>query len=406
MSVIKKILGLSSVSAINVSGLALLSLLLAKFLSVEQFGITRTITAYMIVLSILGHMTFHDALASKVARAKNDEVRNKYFSTATVFVFINSIFIGILSWVVVSFSCFWTGELRGALSIIVLCLPLITIAILYNNALQAVGSYKGLAIVVLAAGVVPLCIILPLAYFQQLNGWLLGRVLSFLILAFISAYIVRNYLVSFNIYIKELKELFAFAKVQIISGMLSLVLLSADILLIERFLRDLKQVAYYGLAAFFTKAVMFIPTSISRIYFKSIAETSAGITAENKILEFLGVVIVVCGIVAIAMYYIGPIFINLLFGDQYADSVIVLEILSVGIVVMGLWQTISTINISISRPGNSLKISVVGAVVGLLLLTLLIPKYGIEGAAWSMNIAYLSGVLVGLFLLIPEIKKR
>lgn len=405
MSIAKKLIGLSSVSAINVAGLALLSLLLAKFLPVEQFGVIRTVTAYMVVLSLFGHMTFHDALACKVARAKNDVIRRKYFSTATVFVLVNSLFIGVLSWVIVSFSGYFEGELRNILSIVVLCLPLITTTILYNNSLQAVGSYKALAVAVLAAAVVPLSIILPFAYFQQLDGWLLGRVLSFFILAFIAAYIVKSYLVSCKIYIKELKELFSFAKVQILSGMLSLVLLSADILLIERLLRDLKQVAYYGLAAFFAKAVMFIPTSISRVYFKSIAETSAGITAENKILEFLGVVIAVCGIVAIAMYHLGSVFIKLLFGDLYTDSIIVLEILSIGIVVMGLWQAISTINISISRPDNSLKISAVGAVVGLLLLTLLIPEYGIEGAAWSMNVAYLSGVLVGLFLLIPEMKK-
>ena len=192
---------------------------------------------------------------------------------------------------------------------------------------------------------------------------------------------------------------------QVISGFLSLVLLSADIILIERLLRDLESVAYYGMAAFFVKAVMFIPTSISRIYFKSIAENSAGITKDNKIFEFLSVVVIVCGIVAICMYLIGPVFIKFIFGTQYDKSIEILHILSLGIVFMGLWQAISTINVSISRPKYSVLISLTGAIIGIILLVTLIPVYGISGAAWSMNVAYFSGVIVGLYLLSINIKK-
>ncbi len=71
---ITRVAGMLSASSINVALLALLSLILAKVLPVESFGITRTATAYLGMLLMLAHATLPAAVSAFVASApKNDD---------------------------------------------------------------------------------------------------------------------------------------------------------------------------------------------------------------------------------------------------------------------------------------------------------------------------------------------
>ncbi len=399
ISVFKNVLGLGSASAVNIAVLSILSLLIAKFLTVEDFGVTRSITAYMIVLTMFGHFAFHDALASMVARTKEQQEKVRYFVSATWVVLLNSTLLGVISYFVVTYSGLWQGDLKDTLAIIVLFLPFATIAILYNGALQAVGDYRSLSIATILNAVIPFCMILPLVFMVELVGWKWGRAIAFVIISLILFVFVRKYIASITPHLKSTLDLFRFARVQIISGVFSLLLLSGDIILLERLTGSLIEVAYYGLAAFFAKSFMFFPAVIGRVYFKPIAQFSSGQSSENKIVEFLAVVLAVCVSISIVVYFLGPLAITMIYGDTYAAAGKVLEVLSLAIVFMGLWQALSTINVASNKPQNSVIVSVVGSIVAVVMLVLLIPKMGAIGAAWAMVAANGSGVLIGLCLI-------
>lgn len=398
-SVLKKTAGLSSASAINVALLSILSLALAKVLAVEEFGVTRSITAYLVILTMLGHMTFHDALATMLARTVDDEEKVRYFGSATWFVTLNSLVLALISYWIIEQTGYWHGMLKDSLSFIVLCLPLATIAILYNESLKVVGSTRTMALVQIVNGLVPFLVIIPAAYYAHMEGWLLSRVLAFIMLAGYSAFLVRRYLSFFSFDWSSFKRMYNFSKVQIFSGVLSLVLLSADIIVLERISGDMVEVAQYGLAAFFVKATMIVPNSIGRIYFKQIANGFGDGTQQKYIKEFIVLVVVVCVAMAISLFFLGPWIISLVYGEQYGHAAKLLGYLCIGLVFMGLWQAISMINIAVAKPGRSVTVAFVGAITGMGLLLLLVPDYGGEGAVWAMNIAYTSGVVVGLFMI-------
>ena len=404
--IIRKFFGLGSASAINIAVLTLMSLLVAKFLTVESFGITRSITAYMVVLVMLGHFTFHDALASFVSREQRDEDRNKYFASATWLVVVNSSLLSLISYILIKYTGLWSGNLQSSFAIAVLFLPFAALAITYNSALQAIGEYRGLMIVTILTAVIPFCLILPLSYNYELIGWVSGRVVSFVLLTLVSSYFVFRYLRALKFNVRAFKKLFSFARVQIFSGVLSLVLLSADIIMLERLTDDISDVAYYGLAAFFAKSLMFIPSVFGRLYFKQIADFSIGITTKNKIVEFLFVVSIVCLILSIVIYFIGPIVIDYIYGESYSQSSDILKIMAYGIVFMGLWHAISTVNIATNKPARSLYVSATGSIAALVLMWFLIPEYGGVGAAWSMVVANLIGVCVGVMAIINDCLSR
>lgn len=392
---LRRLFGLGASSALNVLLTAILSLILGKFLSVDAFGITRTITAYLILLTMLGNFTLHDALAYFIVRSNATEIP-KYFQTSSVVVTLASLITAIIAIFTFVLSGYWSGPLRNALIVVTLTLPALNLTILYISSLQALGSHRTYAIVSVASAMIPLIVLVPASAQWALNGWTAGRCIVAILLLAVSWYPIRNYLSFTPFKGRYLRQLIAFSRLQFLSGVLSLVLMSADIILLERLTGDLTTTANYGMAQLFSKSVLFLPAAIGRAYFRDISQPQAG---KNKINEFIIINVILGLIVSLGLWFCGPVFIQKVYGQNYLLASHLLKIMSAGIVFSFLWNCISTINIAIGQPSSSAIISLVGSTFGLALLIINIPTYGAAGAAWAMNFAYAAGALVGLFLI-------
>jgi O-antigen/teichoic acid export membrane protein len=391
---LQRILALGSASAINVALVALVNLLLAKTLGVEEFGIVRTVTAYLIILTMLGNFTLHDALTFHIARADDGEIR-KYFSNAAFMTICCSCVTSIFAILIFSGVDAWQTELKRYLIYSCFLLPVLTLTILYNNSLQALGSHRAYALVTLMSAVVPLVIVLPASYAWSLPGWICGRFVAAGILLLIACFFVNEFISLTKISGEHVVRLWSFARVQFISGALSLTLMSVDIVYLEYVTHNLPMIAHYGLAQLFAKAPLFLATTISRSYFK---EVSVSADPRKKIMEFLLLTTLVSAVVALAVYLVCPLLISSFYGAEYEAAGAILKVMALGIIFNFLWSAISTITVAQGRPSMAVKVSSVGAITGALLLYFLIPHYHALGAAWAMNIAYATGVMTGLYL--------
>lgn len=392
---LQRILALGSASAINVALAALLNLLLAKTLGVEEFGIVRTVTAYLIILTMLGNFTLHDALTYHIARVDDGEIRKYFFNAAAMTIFFSC------ATAAVAFTIFsgvdaWHAELKKYLTYIIVLLPVLTLTILYNNSLQALGSHRAYALVTLLSAVVPLVIVLPASYAWSLPGWLGGRFMAAGILLLIAWFFAKEFISLAKISKEHIVRLWSFARVQFISGALSLTLMSVDIVYLEYVTHNLPMIAHYGLAQLFAKAPLFLATTISRSYFKDI---SASTDPRKKIMEFLLLTTSVSAVVALVVYLVCPMLIAHFYGAEYEAAGEIMKVMALGIIFNFLWNAISTITVAQGKPSMAVKVSSVGAITGALLLYFLIPQYLALGAAWAMNIAYATGVMTGLYLI-------
>ena len=396
---LKLIAAIGTASGIQVFLLALLSLLLAKFLPIEDFGITRTITAYMVILTMLGHFCLHDAVATYVASAEDTDKSIPYVVNGSYMTVAISIAVVIIAEIFILFSGLWQGKLRMTFAIITAYLPLLSLTTIFSSLLQATGSYRKLTIYLLLGGVVPLLVITPFTALWELGGWIFSRGLSCVILLAFSFFFIRHYFRFSKADSKVGRILFAFAKVQLVSGILSMVMQSADIIAIERFGGDMKQVAIYGLAALFGKSVMFLPGAVGRVFFKDIAEAKTRDKTIGGIKNLFLIIILLCAVIATALFFVVPVFIDLLYGAKYKNSIPVLRIMCFGIVFSGIWMALSVVNVALKQPKAAVAISTVGVIICLLSMFILVPRYGAVGAAWGMNIAYFGGASVGAWLL-------
>ncbi len=403
---LKAIAGMAGASGAQMVLLAILSLLLAKVLTVEDFGITRVVSAYMIILTMLGHFCLHDAVSTYVARAETVQEKSNYIVGGSYLVLLISLGVATASEILIFNSTWWTGRLRIFLAIVVLFLPAITLTIVYTSVLQAIGSYSKLALASVLGGVLPLLFIMPSAIAWELPGWVAGRGLSYIVLLACGILLIRPFLLPTQPPKFVYGNLFAFGRVQVVSGALSMAMQSADIIALERFGGSMPEVALYGLAALISRSVLFLPGVVGRVFFREIAEGAVQGNLWKPITQLLTSVVTLCAVLAIAIAVLVPPLIEHFYSQDYSASIPVLRVMCLGIAFNGLWAAISVINVAINKPTYAVTNSLAGASMSIGLLVILIPSYGAIGAAWAMNAAYIVGSCVGLWLIYGEHQRR
>jgi len=391
---------MSAASAVQFAALAASSLILAAILSVEDFAVTRVVTAYLVVLTLLGHFCIGDAVASRIAATKDEECRSDFISTGGWLIVTFSIGAMLIMQLLIRVSELWAGPLREALVLTVAFVPLASLTVLGASVLQAVGAYRKLVLVTVIGGLVPAVSVVAGAKAWDLPGWILGRNLSYVVLLCVSLWVIRFLLLRLSFIRKNAVDLLSFARLQIISGLLGILVQVLDVILMERLSGDLVQVAVYGLAAQLSKAVLLLPAAMGSVFFRDIAGAQRGGSSMwGHANRFLLAGAAACIFAAVAVWILGPEAIRYLYGDQYAGSIPVLKVMCLGIVANGLWTLLSVTNTAIGRPSYSVAIAATGLLVAIPLLVLWIPAFGAMGAAWAMNVAFGVGAVVGLLSL-------
>jgi O-antigen/teichoic acid export membrane protein len=357
----------------------------------------------MVVLTMFGHMTLHDAVATYVASADSITAKSQYVTHGCVMVMFLSTFLATVFRLFVMQSGMWTGVAKESLATVVLILPLECLSIVIMSLLNASGRFRTMTIFSVAGGVIPLGIIAPSAALWGIDGWVGARLVSCCVVFCFGVFLIREYVRTWRVDFEKALELIRFARIQIISGALSTVMLSGDVIALERLTRDSREIGHYGLAVLFSRSLAFVPATLGRLYFKDIA---SGADDDGRrwpnIGRLLGLTLGVSSILAFLVFTCGRTVLRILYGSDYENSISVLRILSAGIILSGLWSAVSTVNIAIKVPKNSLIVSAVGTGACVALLVLLVPSYGASGAAWAMNAGYLLGVTVGLSLLLEK----
>jgi len=200
-----------------------------------------------------------------------------------------------------------------------------------------------------------------------------------------------------------IKKLFVFALPVFIGGLGGLVIGYTDTLMIAVFWSS-KQVGFYQTAQPAARILWYLVTPLVVVLFPMISELWA--RRERKLLgnalhfltKFSFILIIPAALVFIAF---PDIVINLLFGSKYLPGTTVLQILAGAAIVYMLYAIlVSTIN-GIGKPIINTKVVGVMACLNLAGNLVLIPVYGIEGAA----IATLSAYTLGLVLVFYYVRK-
>ena len=392
-------------SIFEYSLLLILNLLLARILSVEDFGIVRATTAYFVVLQMVGHLTIHDLIAARVAQASMKDVQQKQIRSGIFLVIVASVVVvlvaeGIFYWIP-------QDKFMWSLQWLVLLVPISSVYLVFFSMMPAYGGYRSFFKLRLFSGISQRVLISYLSKVFLLSGWIAGRFLSTAALVALAVGLCAPFLKAGPIKWQECRDHLRFGLVQSPAAMMWMLFLNIDIIVLTRVSDDFGVVGVYGFAALLVRSLAFIFNAAGAAAFRDLAQAWLDPPAMLKVHgRFLIATASLGLIVAVAAWLGGLGLIAYAFGERFAAARPILLVLCLSIPLNALCIGFSLINISGQKPLRSVVISAAALFSSGITIVPLIQCLGPVGAAWSMLFGNASAVVVGAIQTLPSLHRR
>jgi O-antigen/teichoic acid export membrane protein len=373
------------------------SVILARFLTVEDLGFYSVALAFSGIVGVLAQLGWAPAAVYRIQRRRADPAR---VLTTGVWVLLASSLIAIFlcatleDRIVPRFLAgtpsvvFWLGLVFVPFQIVGVLLGAVARALdrfrLHNGYRLALGLGTLLALV----GVLMLW---RFSLVKALVATLLVQIVATLGLFLLTARVAG---LSARPDREELSDGTRFglkSYAQVLAGQLHE---RVDLFMIAYFLADPVQLAFYAVAVRVIERLRIIPESLGAALFPKVAgleeREAAELTASvsRHSLFWVASAAVFLGIAA-------PILIPLLYGERYQSSIPPFRILVVAMTLLTVYHVLSRYFAGVSRQRITVITQVLATAVNVGLNLWLIPRYGILGAAWASLASYgLEAVLV------------
>ncbi len=394
----------------------LLRILLARNLSVVEYGLFYSVLALFALLSVFQHMGLADALIKYIAEFKVKRMFSK-IKSAVYFVFLFQLA---------------TALILGLLGI--LFADFLAVNYFHNESAAVVVKLLAVSVMLSPLELIFISIFFGFQrYFYFLNFlrmlFILLSTYIFLVLGFsikapIFAYILF-YIVPpifyYPLFIRRLfpdfnkirmkfdpglyKKIVAFGIPVIFTSVSAMVISYTDTLTIT-FFRGLKEAAFYNAAAptarmlwIFGETLMMIVMPLSsELWIKNKKYLKEGI---ELVYRYAFIIVLP---LALVLFSFPELTLRLLFGEEFQTASKALRILAISAVVLTVGNINNSVFSGIGRPRVASMIVFSAAMLNLILNIILVPLYGIVGAASSTLIAFALILMLSILKLKKIIK--
>ena len=228
------------------------------------------------------------------------------------------------------------------------------------------------------------------------------------IIFLIGAYLVKKYTHKYTkninsnyseskLWVKSAMPLFLLGSIQVLGA-------QADIFLLG-FLADSEEVgifkSMYQISLLVIFSLIAVNAIISPYIVRSFEEKNSK-KLKKLLFVFCGLNLVIALIIASPFLMFGEFFVELLYGEEFVAGVTCLQILILGRIINSIFGISNQFLKMMGEERIATKGIFIGAIIGIFLNFLLIPKYGIEGAA----IASASALIIwNVYLFIVTVRK-
>jgi O-antigen/teichoic acid export membrane protein len=237
-------------------------------------------------------------------------------------------------------------------------------------------------------------------------GIFLGILFALCVVAFLGYFLIRYKIrVKFpptkTGFKRYRNAIFSFGGLTVISMLLAEALYDSDVLLIGIFLTT-EDVGAYKAALVLARLLWLIPLAFQTVLLHYVSEM--WVAGKEKDLE--GIITTIAKYVSLAMILFGfgllvlaDPFVKLYYGPEFGDAVLPLQILILGSLGFGLARIINPIIEGTGHIKEGIRISAGIVALNIILNIILIPIYGIMGAAIATSISYFAKLIQYVYLL-------
>jgi O-antigen/teichoic acid export membrane protein len=202
---------------------------------------------------------------------------------------------------------------------------------------------------------------------------------------------------------KAIKDIFHFSKWVLLSYFATVIASRLDIFLISRY-KGQEQVGIYSAALQLSLLLPLLIGSMTTVLLPLVSKYKKKAEYLSYIKKYFIVATAII-ILCIPALIISPYLIKIIFGSKYDSSILIFQILFIAYLPSVLANPISLIVFSMNKPKSITIINYLQLVLAVILNVLLIPRYGIFGAAISFLVTNISSAIAVLSYTLYSVKK-
>ena len=386
----------------------LLRIVLGRELGPDGLGLyTLVFTIYMFGMQFAA-FGIGAALTKYIAQYNNNQEKIKeYVSSGIIGSLISGLLMGILLYLlasIVSIQLFHNPEMISLLKLTAFCFPFIAMQKSVIGTLNGLRKMELYAVINIAQNVAVMFVSLIFVMFLDMHvkGAVIGFVAPTILIGIISVYFTRHEIKP-SLFLRKtiIKEISWFGFYVVLANSIGLINMQIDSLMVGHFMSEV-DVGYYAVAIVFMQGITLFPQVIQRVTTPSIAlyygkndfESIKKLIKNTMIKTFIGIICI-----SIITAICGNYLIIILFTEEFLPAYKPMLILLIGYTICAPIGSVGSTLSSIGKANVLFKMTVVCALMNIILNLMLIPTFGLVGAASATSISQIITLTIHLTLI-------
>lgn len=395
---IKKSLLLFSVNVTGRGFQYLYRVIMSYFLTLREFGVLSAALPYQSFVLLFTSMSITPTVSKFTSEYRIKE-REKIFNSFSLLLL--GIFMGaVLYFSTGLFSEFFGAEFSGSQSVLKILAAGVPFAVLLSVCTGIFLGHGKAELMALSLIVYQGLMIFSsyiLVQYTGLDGAAHGILLGYIVSGAAAFFLVLKFGLPVKIDLEEVVRILRFS-LTVLAGVVGLwALLNADILILARFV-PAEEVGVYGMAVPTARLVFGFSVALSALLVPKVSALKyKGVDTTKSIRSSFEVCTLVTLPISITLTAFSKEILYVLFGNS--QGYLSLQILSFGMLFYSLFFIGYSALQGLGHPEYSMGIAVLTAVCNIILCFLLIPQYGLIGAALATSLSCITGMALILFFL-------
>jgi O-antigen/teichoic acid export membrane protein len=280
---------------------------------------------------------------------------------------------------------------------LIIVMVLLTIPLLLTN-IFAGGVFLGKEDIkrasILNAGPTILTLLLTILFVWGLKMSVLGAFMAIALANFIMFFITYRiffvqfkYTITWKYHEGIMKSMIKLGLVNAIAVFIMQLNYRMDILMLKK-LSTLEEVGFYSLAMQVAEQLWHVPMAIETIILSRSANSNDDKQVHRTVASIFRVSLIIGFIAGIIIYFVAPPLIPLIFGQEFAKSASMIQVVLPGILVLIGFRILNSRLTGMGKPQIAIYTFLPALVINFIANLYLIPRFGGMGAAWATNISY------------------
>ena len=383
------------------------SLLVIKFLSPEEFGRIKIIQSYIAIFGIIAAFGFNSAVLKYCSENRSEADREGILRKAFL-LSISTTGLSVLLLLIFSITGVLTSspEISKWLIVYSLIIPFSVITDLLMIYLQSQKKIKRMARTQTFIKGQSFIIIIFSTWYFGFQGFMFAT-----IGAYILGLLPLFYQIGFGFLRTKSRAIpigfFSVAIYSVLANGVSTIRLYADIYILDHFYQNRTEIGYYSLATIFILAATQIIASIQAIstpYFSEHASDTVWFRRKLWItqLQTIGVSI----LIAILIYILALVLIELFFGTSYSSTLSYLSILLIKFIITSSFAIIGVALFALGLVKYNFIAALITMIIGLGLTYIFLIRVGINGVAWAQVIAAIINLVILMIFMASTFRNK